>query len=465
MADALIVDDHQPTAAALAALVRAEGFSVSVSDGLTSARNHLARSPVDLILLDLKLRDGDGLGLLDAIDPVNAPAVVLITGEASVQSAVEALRRGVTDYLVKPVDTVRLKSILGQIATTCGLSRELRRLSDEAVTSQRFGQIIGASPHMQELFHLVSRIAPSSASVLITGESGTGKEVVAQTIHEFSRRRSGPFVAVNCGAITPTLMESELFGHERGAFTGAERRHRGMFERAHLGTLFLDEITEMPPDLQVKLLRVLETGVVRRVGSEDSTTVDVRVLAATNRQPDEAVDKGQLRQDLFYRLKVFQLWLPPLRQRPEDIDPLVNHFLAQFAKREGEAKTVAPATLELLRKHSWPGNVRELRNVLYSAYVLADRQITPDVLPVEVRTGVPPPAADDDETLVVRVGTPLADVTRRLVLATLAHHQGNKTRAAETLGISLKTLYARLAEYRTKSSEAEQNALAESDDV
>jgi DNA-binding NtrC family response regulator len=210
----------------------------------------------------------------------------------------------------------------------------------------------------------------------------------------------------------------------------------------------------MPPDLQVKLLRVLESGVVRRVGSEESTTVDVRMLAATNRHPDEAVEKGLLRQDLFYRLKVFQLALPPLRQRPEDIDPLVDHFLEQFAKREGETKTITAATRDLLRKHPWPGNVRELRNVLYSAYVLADREITPDVLPPEVRAGVPRPRADDTETLVVQVGTPLADVTRRLVLATLAHHQGNKTRAAETLGISLKTLYARLADYRAHTGEA-----------
>jgi DNA-binding NtrC family response regulator len=244
-------------------------------------------------------------------------------------------------------------------------------------------------------------------------------------------------------------MESELFGHERGAFTGAERRHRGMFERAHQGTLFLDEITEMPPDLQVKFLRVLESGLVRRLGSEDTDTVDVRVFAATNRNADEAVEKGKLRHDLYYRLKVFHITLPPLRDRPEDIEPLVAHFMTQFTEREGETKSISPAALTALSRHTWPGNVRELRNVVYSGFVLADKLITPEVLPLEVRTGVPQPA--DGDTVVVQVGTPLADAERRIVLATLASLGGNKTRTAETLGISLKTLYARLAEYKVQA--------------
>jgi DNA-binding NtrC family response regulator len=305
---------------------------------------------------------------------------------------------------------------------------------------------------MRQVFSLLSRVAPSSASILITGESGTGKEVVARTVHDLSRRRHGPFVAINCGAITPTLMESELFGHERGAFTGAERRHRGMFERAHQGTLFLDEITEMPPDLQVKLLRVLETGQVRRVGGEEMTNVEVRLLAATNRSPEEAVRQGQLRKDLFYRLKVFQVSLVPLRQRPEDIEPLVRHFLEEIAEREGQTKSVSDAALALLKKYSWPGNVRELKNALHSAYVLAEKQIMPDCLPGEIIGGFPAeeaevPVAAGGDTITISVGTPLAEAERKLVLATLAKLGGNKTRTAEKLGISLKTLYARLAEY------------------
>jgi two-component system, NtrC family, response regulator AtoC len=455
--DALIVDDHQPTASSLAALATREGFTVAVASSLDEARGHLAHHPVDVVLLDLNLPDGEGLTLLDAIDSSAPPAVVLITGEASLDSAVEALRRGVTDYLTKPVDISRLKSILAQVSKTSGLGRELRQLAVTAEETGQFGHIVGNSAHMRQLFTLLSRVSPSSASILITGESGTGKEVVARTVHDLSRRRHGPFVAINCGAITPTLMESELFGHERGAFTGAERRHRGMFERAHQGTLFLDEITEMPPDLQVKLLRVLETGQVRRVGSEDTTNVEVRLLAATNRPPEEAVKQGQLRKDLFYRLKVFQVALTPLRQRPEDVEPLVRHFMTELAEREGQTKSVSDAALSLLRKYSWPGNVRELRNALHSAYVLADKQITPDCLPPEV-TGAAPledaeaPASQDGDTITISVGTPLAEAEKRLVLATLAKLGGNKTRTAERLGISLKTLYARLAEYEKPST-------------
>jgi len=450
--DALIVDDHQPTASSLAALATREGFAVAVASSLDEARGHLSHHGVDVVLLDLNLPDGEGLTLLDAIDPAAPPAVVLITGEASLDSAVEALRRGVTDYLTKPVDISRLKTILGQVSKTSGLGRELRQMAVSAEQTGQFGHIVGNSAHMRQVFALISRVAPSSASILITGESGTGKEVVARTVHDLSRRRHGPFVAINCGAITPTLMESELFGHERGAFTGAERRHRGMFERAHQGTLFLDEITEMPPDLQVKLLRVLETGQVRRVGSEETTNVEVRLLAATNRPPEEAVRQGQLRKDLFYRLKVFQVALTTLRQRPEDVEPLVRHFLAQLAEREGQTKSVSDAALALLRRYSWPGNVRELRNALHSAYVLADKQITPDCLPPEIAGGLPvedseSPAVVDGDTITISVGTPLAEAERRLVLATLAKLGGNKTRTAEKLGISLKTLYARLAEY------------------
>ncbi len=452
MPDALIVDDHQPTATSLAALARREGFTVAVAAALDEARAHLAQHQVDVVLLDLNLPDGEGLSLLDAIDPSAPPAVVLITGEASLDSAVEALRRGVTDYLTKPVDITRLKTILAQVSKTSGLGRELRQLAASAEETGKFGHIVGNSEQMRQMFTLLSRVSPSSASILITGESGTGKEVVARTVHDLSRRRHGPFVAINCGAITPTLMESELFGHERGAFTGAERRHRGMFERAHQGTLFLDEITEMPPDLQVKLLRVLETGAVRRVGSEETVNVEVRLLAATNRSPDEAVKQGQLRKDLFYRLKVFQVALTPLRQRPEDVEPLVQHFLAELAEREGQLKSVSDAALALLRKYSWPGNVRELRNALHSAYVLAEKQITPDCLPPEITSGSPsetssPAVAGDVDTITITVGTPLAEAERSLVLATLAKLGGNKTRTAEKLGISLKTLYARLAEY------------------
>ena len=445
----LIVEDDTATRSGLAELVQAWGFQTDeAADGEEAMRKVTTFRPA-IIVSDLVMPRMGGADLLHALkEQLSDITFILLTAQGTVDSAVEAIKEGAYDYLSKPVDPQRLQILLQKAVERQDTLREVRALRRQLREQGSFGRIIGNSPGIRTVYRVIEQSAPTSASVLISGDSGTGKELIAQTIHELSPRATFPFVAINCAAIPETLLESEIFGHEKGAFTGATDRRTGVFELAHRGTLFLDEIAEMMPATQVKLLRVLESGVVRRVGSEESTTVDVRMLAATNRLPDEAVEKGILREDLYYRLKVFQLSLPPLRQRPEDVDPLIDHFLAQFAKREGEAKTIASATRDLLRKHPWPGNIRELRNVLYSAYVLADREITPDVLPSEVRIGVPRAAEDDSETLVIRVGTPLADVTRRLVLATLAHHQGNKTRAAETLGISLKTLYARLAEYR-----------------
>jgi DNA-binding NtrC family response regulator len=304
---------------------------------------------------------------------------------------------------------------------------------------------------MRQVCDLIARVAPTSATVLLAGESGVGKEMAARTIHDFSRRRHGPFMPVNCGAITPTLMESELFGHERGSFTGAERRHRGYFERASRGTLFLDEITEMPIELQVKLLRVLETGSLTRTGGEESVKVDLRIIAATNRNPDEAVRAGKLREDLYYRLKVFQVTLPPLRDRPDDVEPLVRHFLVQIAAAEGVEKRAAPDALAVLRRYPWPGNVRELKNVIYSAYIMANTEITAGCLPLEVASDEPP-RGFDGSSLHLRVGMTMAEAERRLILATLNHLGNNKTRTAEVLGISAKTLYNRLNEYRQQAA-------------
>jgi len=305
---------------------------------------------------------------------------------------------------------------------------------------------------MRRTFELIARIAPSSASVLISGESGTGKDVVARTIHALSRRRHGPFVPVNCGAISAALLESELFGHERGSFTGADRRHRGYFERAHRGTLFLDEVTEMPLELQVKLLRVIESGSFFRVGAEQPISVDVRILAASNRDVLRSIQNGHMRDDLYYRLRVFELNVSPLRDRPDDVEPLVVHFLDELAQKEGVRKTITPAAIDALSRYSWPGNVRDLRNVVQSAYILADEIIDVDSLPEAVTlTRASAPRADEPATGVLRVemGASLADIERRAIMATLRYCQGNKNRAAEVLGISLKTLYNRLSEYRT----------------
>jgi transcriptional regulator with PAS, ATPase and Fis domain len=282
--------------------------------------------------------------------------------------------------------------------------------------------------------------------VLLTGETGTGKELAAETIHRLSRRRAEPFVAVNCGAVSASLIESELFGHERGSFTGADRAHKGVFERAHRGTLFLDEVTEMPVELQVRLLRVLETSSLTRVGGAEALKVDVRVIAATNRSAEEAVSAGRLREDLLYRLNVFPVVLPPLREREGDVELLARHFLAEFNGAEGRDLQLTRAALARLRAHAWPGNVRELRNVVQRAVIVAEDAIDADHLPLRAGAAPEPPLAGP-QALVIAPGTKVAEAERRLILATLAQCEQDKKKAAEALGISLKTLYNRLNEY------------------
>jgi len=447
MPHALIVDDHSETLASLAEWVEREGFSTSRARSLQSAREELPARPPDVILLDLHLPDGEGMTLLDELDPVSSPAVVLMTGQASVATAITALRRGVSDYLTKPLDFGHLRTILADVAQTRGLKQEIGALRSNLPARGSFGRLVGTSAKMQEIYDQISRVAPTSATVLVVGDSGTGKELVARTVHDLSRRRHGPFVALNCGAMTPTLIESELFGHERGSFTGADRRHKGVFEQAMRGTLFLDEITEMPMDLQVKLLRVLETGAFMRTGGEASVPVDVRFIAATNRNPEEAVKQGRLRDDLFYRLKVFQLSLPPLRQRLEDVQALAEQFLRQISEAEGADKRLSPEAAQKLCEYSWPGNVRELKNAVYSAYIMAKDDLTWDCFPVEIREPslVAPRVG---QLLPVHVGMTLADVERRLIIATMSHLDGSKSKTAGVLGISLKTLYTRLKGYR-----------------
>src|SRR6185369_12321941 len=286
-------------------------------------------------------------------------------------------------------------------------------------------------------------VAPTDASVFLIGESGTGKDLAAQTLHLLSRRSKAPFLPLNCGAISPTLIESELFGHERGSFTGASHRHKGYFERSHTGTLFLDEITEMPIELQVKLLRVLETGTVARIGGDHPVEVDVRVVAATNRDPQKAVSEGKLREDLLYRLQVFPIYMPPLRDRTDDVILLADYFLGQLNERQGTAKKFTEDSLERLRTHSWPGNVRELKNVVHRAFIMADQEISPRCLPREV-------GGDSGliRSLHFQAGTSIEEVERRLIMATLDAYGANKRKTADVLGVSLKTLYNRLNSYR-----------------
>jgi DNA-binding NtrC family response regulator len=442
MPSALIVDDDNNFALGLAEVVGREGITARTAATIKEARAEIAKNKPEVLFVDLHLPDGSGIDVLNDLDGSGPTEVVFITGQASVETAVEAIRRGASDYLVKPVDIARVKMVLAGIRRTRELKEELGSLRGELRKLGRFGPMIGAAPAMQKVYDLVSRAAPTEATVLITGETGTGKELVAQTVHLLSRRHREPFLPVNCGAVTPSLIESELFGHERGSFTGADRLHRGYFERSHRGTMFLDEITEMPPELQVKLLRVLETGKLMRIGGSDSIAVDVRVIAATNRKPEEAVSSGKLREDLLYRLNVFPIHLPPLRERGEDVEMLAEHFLAALNKDEGTDKAFTRPALQRLRAHNWPGNVRELRNLVQRAFILAEQQVGLDCLPLDT----PDNGASG---LSLKVGTSLDEAEKRLILATLHECSGDKKKTADILGISLKTLYNRLNAYKT----------------
>jgi DNA-binding NtrC family response regulator len=442
MPHALIVDDDLNFRLGIAEAVHREGFTTATAASLAEARSELERQAPDVLLMDLQLPDGSGLDLIPEVRDAN-PEIILVTGHASLETAVDGIRHGVTDYLSKPVDLARIKTVLANVSRTRELKEEIGTLRTELRRLGRFGPLIGASPAMQRVYDLIVKVAPTDATILIAGETGTGKELVAQTVHQRSRRRREAFRPVNCGAVSANLIESELFGHERGSFTGAERVHRGLFEQADKGTLFLDEITEMHLDLQVKLLRVLETGAVRRIGSTEAIQVDVRVIGATNRPPEDAVAQGKLREDLLYRLNVFPIALPPLRNRGEDVLLLAEHFLRALNRHEGTNKTLTGESLERLRRHHWPGNVRELRNSIHRAFILADEAVEVEDLPAPVRL-----AADARGCLDLPVGVSLAEAERRLIVATLETCGGDKKKAVEILGISLKTLYNRLNEYR-----------------
>jgi DNA-binding NtrC family response regulator len=459
MGHALIVEDDADAARMMATLVANEGFSAATAQSLRDARRQMALQQPDVVLLDLRLPDGNGMALLDDTELIGNSEVVLMTGHASLETSIQALRYGAADYLVKPVSAKQLQSILSRVMKPSVLQAEVKHLHHDLQRTGRFGHLVGTSPPMSLVYEQIARVAGTSVTVFVTGESGTGKELVARTVHDLSRRRARPFLAVNCGAISPNLIESEIFGHEKGSFTGAERQHQGFFERTHGGTLFLDEITEMPLELQVKLLRVLETGTFMRVGSTTPQETDVRVVAAANRDPAQAVAQGRFREDLLYRLNVFPLELPPLRERLDDLPLLVRHFLKEIGQREGAQKHCTPAALARLAQYRWPGNVRELRNVLQRAYVMSPGpEITEQWLPRDpaaqaaqpLPATVPAPAAAPVRaggTLAVEIGTPLAAVERQVILATLEHFGHHKERTAAALGVSLKTLYNRLKEY------------------
>jgi two-component system, NtrC family, response regulator AtoC len=447
MQHVLVVDDERDAAETMAMLIADAGFTVSTAGSLRDARRQMALRKPDLVLLDLHLPDGSGFNLYDEEVLDEDIEIVFVTGQGDLESSLKALRLGAVDYLLKPVAPEHLNRLLHRISRAPMRLHGSREPADG--THGRTPLLLGCSSAMQRVQSQIDRVAPTGVTVLITGESGCGKELAAATLHDLSKRRDKPMLAVNCGAISAHLMESEIFGHEKGSFTGADSQHIGFFERTKGGTLFLDEITEMPLELQVKLLRVLETGTFMRVGSTQLQTTDVRLIAATNRDPMAAVREGKLREDLLYRLNVFPIHMPPLRDRPEDVAIIAQHFLSVIGRREGLVKRFSPQVIAAFTDYVWPGNVRELRNVVERAYVMAaGSEITDPCLPVPQR----PAAAEDllepdTPILALCVGESWADIERQVVLATLDYYDGHQQRASHALGVSVKTLYNRLRDW------------------
>ncbi len=481
----LIVEDEAHARTGLTELVGSWGFRAEcAADGVEGLERFRQWSP-GIVVTDLKMPRMDGMELLHRVKQMQPRAVVvMLTAQGSIESAVEAMRMGAYDYIPKPHDPARLRAVLQNAnrqrednvaAETESVRRPAAR--DTGV----LGPLVGSSPQMQAIYQIIESVAPSNVSVLVTGESGTGKELVARCLHELSSRRSKPFVAVNCAAIPETLIESEIFGHEKGAFTGAIERSPGCFELAEEGTLLLDEIGEMPAATQAKLLRVLEDRKLRRLGSKVETPVDVRVVAATNKDPQQAVASGQLRGDLFYRLNVFNIQMPPLRDHLSDIPAMAAKMIEDMNQRHGcSISGIAPGLMDRLLAYDWPGNARELRNTIERATVLAHSGVlragdlpphfgepgyaTRLAVPAAAETASSSPAhhssRDDDRTVSVQVGTTVDEAERQLILKTLLSTHNNKTRAAEILGITTKTLQNKLKEYSSAAaSEADAPAV------
>ena len=447
----LIVEDDPATRSGLTELVRAWGFTAeAAADGAEALEKVTAFRP-SIVVTDLVMPSMSGIELLRALQPeIENIKVILLTAQGTVDTAVEAVKAGAEDYLTKPLDPNKLQRLLERLAEINEQKRENQALRRQLNDRGRFGRIIGNSPAMRSLYQVLEQAAPTPASMLILGESGTGKELVAQTIHQLSPRSAAPFVAINCAAIPDTLLESEIFGHEKGAFTGATDRRAGCFELADRGTLFLDEIAEMTAATQVKLLRVLQERKFRRLGGRTEQEVDVRVLAATNIDPVSAIREGKLREDLYYRLNVFSISLPPLRQRKDDLALLIQAFIDEFNSRDHRTvKSVSPQAMRQLEQYEWPGNVRELRNVIERATILARGDlIEPAHLPVfgPAPSAAAPAAPANGVT--IAPGMTVDEAEQKLIMATLESAGGNKTRAAEMLGISLKTLHNKLNRFK-----------------
>jgi DNA-binding NtrC family response regulator len=444
MAAILVVDDDESPRRMLALLLKKRGHQVTEADGAAAAARLLEGGSFDVVVTDLRMPDGDGLEVLANSRRLCPDAdVILLTAYAGWESAKEAIRLGAFDYFEKGREPDELLLRIDNALERKALRRENTNLKAQVRDRFSIPGIVARSPQMRDILELVARVAPTDATVLIRGESGTGKELIAKALHHASQRANGPFLAVNCGALPETLLESEIFGHVKGAFTGAVSHKKGLFEEADGGTFFLDELAEMAPNLQVKLLRVLQTGEVRRVGSNQSTAVDARVIAATNRDLDQMMRTGTFREDLFYRLDVIPIALPPLRERREDIPLLAEHFLERCGTKHGRRLRLAAEAVERLLRYPWPGNVRELENAIERTCILCRGEtIGPEDLPPHVASGMtlgPAPALPAQRDL--------AEVERAHILQTLERLGWNHTRAAEALGIGRTTLWRKLKEF------------------
>jgi len=469
MARLLIIDDEKNMRWALSRALRSEGLEILTAGSGPEGLALLREEKPDLVLLDLKLPGLDGLSVLRQIKAeMPLVAVIIMTAYGSIETAVEAIKAGAYDYITKPFDLEAVKLVLARALQNQSLTKEVAYLRRELETRYSFQNIVGKSAKMRQVFDLIERVADSQATVLIQGESGTGKELVARALHYLSARRTGPFVAVSCAALPETLLESELFGHEKGAFTGALTRRIGRFEMANGGTLFLDEVGELTPAVQVKLLRVLQERSFERLGGTERITVDVRIIAATNRNLEQAMREGKFRQDLYYRLNVVPITLPPLRERKEDIPLLVQHFLAKFSRTNPHSNVLppeggpvpsgghfkmAPAALAALMNYSWPGNVRELENVLERACLLcAGRVITRQCLPAEI-LAAEERGCNGFALEIPEEGLDLEELEKHLILKAMEKSGGNQTQAARLLHLSRYALLYRLEKYGLKKTE------------
>ena len=443
----LIADDEAAIAAGLSAILADEGYEVDVATDGEKALERLSADGYGVVLADLKMPKVDGLALLKELAGRQIPTeCIIITGQATVDSAVAAMRQGAYDYIEKPLNAEklnRLKALIPKALEKFAVQQKNRELASKLEGLTHYGELTGQSEAMREVYTLIDAVAPSTASVLIIGESGTGKELVARAVHQKSERAKGPFFALNCAALPKEILENELFGHEKGAFTGSTNEKPGAFEMASTGTIFLDEVAEMPPDIQVKLLRALETRTVRRLGGKREIPVDIRIVAATNRDLQKALADGDLREDLYYRLAVVEIYLPPLRERVGDLQLLANEFLNRFAQQNGKkVQGFSDDAWDWILSYHWPGNVRDLKNAVERAVVLSRGPIIEaiDVTPRHLRTSSETPGS-----VTIPVGSTMAAARRQLVLRTLASTGGDLARAAKVLGLSVGELRAELA--------------------